>query len=327
MPTLRKTLTKKSKRTTYWVDFASDKRHQRKFQLFEDACEYIYHNWFVYKINTRSVMNDAVFFNASFDEMILCFIGYNAYKYRNKEISYNTLCTYKKLRHAHVDVRLYNVNASMLNQFERPTKVALKTFFNWLIENQIIAINPVKTEKYIRKLPYVATSEDFERLNKNDELYDLDKLAIFIARQTGARISEVLTLKIGNITSNTITFCTHDTSKGEATGTKYGVGRTIRLNQAVIKKIRDEYIKNKQGWLFWDQKRSKRIKIGALRTRFFKKCGFGKFHSFRHAAVSEWTSKGIDVYKVSRAVGHSSVEYTVKNYGHILNAQQEMPVL
>ena len=325
MPTLKKTLTKKSKRTTYWVDFASDKRHQRKFQLFEDACEYIYHHWFVYKINTRSVMNDAVFFNASFDEMILCFIGYNAYKYRNKEISYNTLCTYKKLRHAHVNERLYNVNAVMLNHFERPTKVALKTFFNWLIEHQVISINPIKIEKYSKSLPYFASEDDYIRIINCKEVSELDKLAVYLAKQTGARISEIVTLRIENITDNTISFVSHESKGVEKRGTKTNIGRTIRVNKKVTDEIKKHYIPNKNQWIFWDGK--KRRTSDAIRQKTSKYCNFGKFHGFRHAAIGKWVDKGVDVYKVSKAAGHSSVEYTFKAYGHVINNNEELPVL
>ena len=69
MTVLRQTTTKKGK-ARYWVDFVSDRRHQRKFQIFEDACAYLYLNWFCYKINNRSVNDDAVFDSANLKEMM-----------------------------------------------------------------------------------------------------------------------------------------------------------------------------------------------------------------------------------------------------------------
>lgn len=326
MTVLRQTTTQKGK-ARYWVDFVSDRRHQRKFRYFEDACEYLYLNWFCYKINNRSVNDDAVFDSATLKEMLQVFYGYQCHRYNHDEISYNTLLRYKSLNNIKIDSVLKHVNASMFTYLNRGLKVSAKSFFEWLKSYQLITINPVRVQKYRHKLPYIATKSDIDKINSNSNLTEQDKLLIYIAQHTGARVSEIVTLRMSNITDKTISFVTHEVQGVERLQTKSGLGRTIRVNPSIIDKIKSLYVVNAETYVFWDCSQKKRITESAFRKRFERKANFSDFHSLRHRVASEWIQGGVDLTCISKAMGHSSISYTLQKYAHLIHARDEMPMI
>lgn len=46
------------------------------------------------------------------------------------------------------------------------------------------------------------------------------------------------------------------------------------------------------------------------------------FHTLRHTAASQWIRHGVDVFTVSRRLGHASAAFTMDVYGHMLTGQQ-----
>lgn len=46
------------------------------------------------------------------------------------------------------------------------------------------------------------------------------------------------------------------------------------------------------------------------------------WHTLRHTAASEWIRHGVDVFTVSRRLGHASAAFTMHTYGHLLKGQQ-----
>ena len=325
MTVLRQTTTKKGK-ARYWVDFVSDRRHQRKFQVFENACEYLYLNWFCYKINNRSVNDDAVFDGVTFKEMLHVFYGYQQHRYAHNEISYNTLNRYKSLLSINLNCKLFDITSSHFHDVSDSMKVCLKAFFEWFKYHELIKINPVKVRKSVKKLPYIAKQDDIAKINANSKLSDQDKLLIFVAQHTGARISEIVTLKMTDITDRTISFISHEVRGVEKLQTKSGVGRTIRVHPSIIEKIKSCYVPNKNTYVFWNSRRNKRITENAFRMRF-SKVGFTKFHSLRHRAASEWIVKGVNTMTLSKSLGHHSISYTYKKYAHLIHTQDELPII
>ena len=323
---LRKVKTKKGK-VRWWLDFVSDHRHQKKFQLLEDACEYLYLNWFCYKINNRSVNDDAVFNNASLKEMLNVFYGYQVNKFNHNEIAYNTVLRYKLMLNVNIDIKLQYVTPALFENTSAGVRRSFKTFFQWLIDYKLININPIKIKKYTYKLPYVANRDDIKQINNNPDLTDQDKLLIYIAQHTGARISEIVTLRINNMTDKTITFITHEVKGVEKLQTKSGIGRTIRVNAAIIKKIKSLYTPNPNTYVFWNLKRKKRITVSAFRQKFKRKSHLTCFHSLRHRVASEWIQEGVDLTRISKALGHHSITYTFKKYAHLIYANYEMPMV
>ena len=49
-----------------------------------------------------------------------------------------------------------------------------------------------------------------------------------------------------------------------------------------------------------------------------------RWHTLRHTAASQWIRHGVDVFTVSRRLGHASAAFTMDVYGHLLKGQQEV---
>ena len=45
-------------------------------------------------------------------------------------------------------------------------------------------------------------------------------------------------------------------------------------------------------------------------------------HTLRHTAATHWIRAGVDIYTVSRRLGHASAAFTMDKYGHLLAGQQ-----
>jgi len=46
------------------------------------------------------------------------------------------------------------------------------------------------------------------------------------------------------------------------------------------------------------------------------------WHTLRHTAASLWIKAGVDVFTVSRRLGHASAAFTMDTYTHLLKGQQ-----
>ena len=46
------------------------------------------------------------------------------------------------------------------------------------------------------------------------------------------------------------------------------------------------------------------------------------WHTLRHTAATQWINHGVDIFTVSRRLGHASASFTMDVYGHLLKGQQ-----
>lgn len=46
------------------------------------------------------------------------------------------------------------------------------------------------------------------------------------------------------------------------------------------------------------------------------------WHGLRHSAATQWIHHGVDIFSVSRRLGHTSASFTMDVYGHLLKGQQ-----
>ncbi|QVI35131.1 site-specific integrase [Lacticaseibacillus chiayiensis] len=175
---------------------------------------------------------------------------------------------------------------------------------------------------------------------------NIGALAVYIGSMTGMRVSEVLALTWPDI----------DTKLGVIHVTRswdhlYGTGfkptktdssvRDIEISPSVIEilnKIHQQQAASylRTGYRDEDQMimrdpRHNVITDSACNKALHviqSKAGIPEdkqitFHGLRHSHVSYLISKGVDIYYISKRLGHSDVTITMKVYGHLLDSQRK----
>ena len=198
----------------------------------------------------------------------------------------------------------------------------LKSFFNYLEEEDIIVKNPtrkIKMPKKKHKLPRIISQIEFEQLMSSIDFSPFrisknsvrNKLIFSMLFYTGIRRNELLSLSFDdlNLSSSTITI---RSGKG-------GKDRIIPLHPKV-KCLLELYIGQrlplKDNALFIGEAGKRLCKatlINLLKTCLvlsgLDKKGYS-LHSFRHSFATHLIESGVDLFKVQRLLGHESLDST-----------------
>lgn len=156
------------------------------------------------------------------------------------------------------------------------------------------------------------------------------KRMILTAIFTGARLGEISALTWEDINFNFKTISINkslDSSSGEIKKTKtVSSNRIIRVNQGlldILKPLKNNH--NKNDFVFINQYGTvptsnavnKTLK-DTLKTLDINRPGF-HFHSLRHSHVAFLLANGIDIYVISKRLGHSSTATTSKVYAYLID--------
>jgi site-specific recombinase XerD len=233
------------------------------------------------------------------------------------EKSENTKKTYTHLLNSFIaettkkttikDIRLEHIQQyiSGLKEKYKPTSINLtinviKSFYNFCAENGYVNIG-----KYIKRIPVlppeqrVLTREEYDHICS--KIKDKKKLDCFkFLCNTGLRVSEFVSLKPGNVANGFLRVV----GKGRK-------NRSIPMN-AVVREI---YSRNPN---FEMIKRKNRQWIFRLCKELATKAKIPLFHphSCRHYFANELFYNGVDMFTVSRLLGHSSTSVTESVYVH-----------
>jgi len=213
----------------------------------------------------------------------------------------------------------------------------VKSFFNYLEEEEIIVKNPtrkIRVPKKICRIPYVMSkyevdliirSVDFAppRCRKNNVR---DKLVLSLLYYTGIRKSELLNLNWTDINLSKNTLIVRN-GKG-------GKDRLIPLHKKItelLDKYLDERLPLKTDALIIGEQ-GKRLCKGSfvyllkmyLTLSGLKKKGYTA-HSFRHSFATHLVEAGVDLFKVQKLLGHASLD-TTKIYINFNSSQMAKAV-
>ncbi len=199
---------------------------------------------------------------------------------------------------------------------------SIRTFYKFCYLNKMIPEDPtgmIKSIKREKRLPEILTFDEIKLItdNCNNTPSGMrDRLIIKLLIATGARISEILNLKISDVENQNYEFI-----KVLGKGSKY---RIIPIYDSLEKEIR-EYIeiyrsklKGKEDTFLLFPKMSrenfwKRLKVIAQNAGIEKNI---YPHIFRHSVATALLGNGADIRIVQEILGHSNIT-TTEVYTHI----------
>lgn len=199
---------------------------------------------------------------------------------------------------------------------------AVKSFFKFLYVNKNIKKDPSNTIKSLQKekrLPEVLSEDDFNKIldTFNHEPKNIrNKLILKLLIASGARISEIINLKVGDISDNNYEYI-----RVFGKGSKY---RYIPIYNSLANEIK-EYVQNNRDFLKKSE-RDYKLFPKLRREQFYttlrehaKMCGIEKRvypHIIRHSIATILLKNGADIRMVQELLGHASIS-TTQIYTHV----------
>lgn len=201
----------------------------------------------------------------------------------------------------------------------------LKVYYNFMEDNYLIRVNPFSKVKFLKAQRKKKAFLDDDHFHKLLKCLDRSKYAeyrdyiiIELIFDTGMRIGETLAIDITtdlDLNNRAINL--------RAENTKAKIARTVFFSQKMFEylkrwiKFKDRYIES--NLLFPTQLRDKPLEVNNFEKNYRKYCervGIEEFspHGLRNNFAKRCLLKGMDLYTLSRILGHSSVKVTEECY-------------
>lgn len=270
---------------------------------------------------------------------------YIDYIYIEKKLSDNTkkayesdlldFCNYLKDKNIS-DVDSDNIRKYINNLFDKQEKdktiarkiVSIKTFFDYLMKNKVIRINPcekIDSPKIAKTLPKTLNKEEVEKLINFEPTTALEyrnKAMIELMYATGLRVSEMVNLTV------------NDVNIKDSYVKVFGKGSKERIvpMASITTNLLDEYINVYRpsllkGYLT-DHLFISSYGKGMTRQGFFKmlkkhakSLGVNKNfspHTLRHSFATHLLENGADLRSIGELLGHENIK-TTQIYTHLSN--------
>lgn len=207
-------------------------------------------------------------------------------------------------------------------------KVQISPLFKWLMEENIITINPLSGIKINRKaLPRrqkcILSAEELKHLQlsakKNESKYLFPYLYSLI--HTGARRAEVANLKWKDVDFETSTLTFRQTKNGS----DRKVVMSLQLNGVLrkLKKIEHEFVFQNSRGLPINRSTIERMIASFKRSNPIDKDWH--LHDLRHSFAYNFLKKGGEMYQLQAILGHKSIQMTIDLYGNMKSHDIENP--
>ncbi len=210
----------------------------------------------------------------------------------------------------------------MLNNGYKPASVnrelaCLKYLYNLAIRRKrFFSINPVSEVEYFDEgegITRVLTSAEEERLLSSSP--PLLASIIIIALHSGMRKMEILSLKWDyvDLEKNLIVL--------PQTNTKAKKTRVIPINSIVRTELLELKIKTQGSSYVFPSDEAKKGHLSWITHSFGSSCKRAnienlRFHDLRHTCATRMLEAGADIVSVSKILGHSDINLTIKRYIH-----------
>jgi integrase len=225
-------------------------------------------------------------------------------------------------------------------------KTAISTFCKWCVLNELIETNPC------REITVTKGKKPFPRFIKRDEsqhILDYSRevsrtngrnegelkyslyLETLTALKTGMRKAELRRLRWEHIDFNNGIIIVSGKTPGEANVRAIPLNNILREELFKIAKINGAVFesrttpgKHRSDKTWGEDIRPIQTKYADLFTKDHKGVGRG-WHLFRHTFASLAVQSGVDIYKVSKWMGHSSVKVT-EVYAHLAPKNHDVDI-
>lgn len=209
---------------------------------------------------------------------------------------------------------------------------SLNHFFNFMIEEKIIQLNPIKKlefPKVNKKLPTIISMDQIDKLilhSKNDKSPNGIRLNVMIEilYATGIRISELVEMKISSLHEKKNFLLIYGKGNKErlvpiSNNTKKTIDEYLKIRSFFMLKGRDSK------WLFPSKQSSKgfisrqRFNQLLIELSHQAKLSIKRIspHKLRHAFATHLLENGIDLRSLQQMLGHSDIS-TTQIYTHVL---------
>jgi site-specific recombinase XerD len=187
---------------------------------------------------------------------------------------------------------------------------ALKHFFDYCVDQQLLGGNPVKPSHFVRRgrpLPKALSREQVQRLFAQID-HPMDRALFLVMLRCGLRVSEVAQLKLEQIDW-----------EQQALQIVQGKGRKDRrvyLSPDAVASVQQCLAQHPgaraQGYVFWNRKRAQQpLSVKAIQKkmeRYAKAAGItASCHSLRHTFASNLLEHGAEVVAIRDFLGHSQI--------------------
>lgn len=213
------------------------------------------------------------------------------------------------------DIRNYLANEKargLSNTTLENTRMVLRSFFHWLIDEEYIirnpcaAVKPIKVNQEIR-LPFSSIEQDQLKGACNDEK---ERALIEFLLASGVRVSELVNLDLTDINFN-----------DKSVHVRHGKGdkeRYTYINEVAMKYLIDYLMHSNitSGPLFLSRKK-KRYTAGGIRyllKQIEKRSAVQNVHPhrFRRTFATTLAARGMQVQDIQKLMGHTDINTTMK---------------
>jgi integrase/recombinase XerD len=201
----------------------------------------------------------------------------------------------------------------------------LKTFYNFLTNEELVSINPPEQVKFIKEDERIFSPLNETEIQKLMNVPDTsqypqfrDKCIMFLLYDTGLRIKEAISLTVDDLDlSGRRIILPAEKTKGRKT-------RIIPLSGLVIKMLieliteNETHFESRKLFLNWYGEPMAEDTFRRNLNRYVKKAGITKSftcHDFRRQSITEMLASGASLFAVQAIVGHSQIS-TTKKYVH-----------
>lgn len=235
-----------------------------------------------------------------------------------KKITYNDISLYiKYLKEDHLN------SASISRHLS-----SLRSFYNFLLKEEIIKTNPFKlinSPKKAIKLPNFMKYDEFEQMIdvcENTSLGIRNRALLEILLATGARIGEIVSIKVADISFNSKEIKV--LGKGRKERVCFFGGHCENSLKKYLATSRPILLKNKQSDILFINHIGGPLTDRGVRDiidNIIKKCSINTHvtpHTFRHTFATMLLNEGCDIKSVQELLGHANIS-TTSIYTHVSN--------